>query len=31
MIMRLLHLGRLAALLLVVGFAFGAAPASAGC
>ena len=31
MIMRLLQLGRLAALLLVVGFAFGAAPASAGC
>jgi len=31
MIMRMLQLGRLAALLLVVGFAFGAAPASAGC
>ena len=31
MIMRLLQLGRLAALLLVAGFAFGAAPASAGC
>jgi hypothetical protein len=31
MIIRMLQLGRLAALLLVVGFAFGAAPASAGC